>query len=342
MSADALAEIDQIPVIDNHCHPIVRDQRLTLDRWIDYFSPSHDTARNVPYTVFYRWAIRQLAAYLGVDADAQAVLDARNSRPLEQYVRGLAENAGIAGLVEDEGYPIGEGAYSAQETADLFGVRCARLIRLELLIQRLAAQTDSFAATEERFRTAVANTTWDGFAGFKSIAAYRTGLALSPVERGEAEAAFAAVQREAHERGTVRLASKPVVDYFCAIALAEADRQGLPFQFHTGYGDPDVDLLLANPLHLRDAIERYPRAAIVLLHESYPYMRQAAFLAMVYPNVYMDVSMVLPPLDWRENLHSFRQALGVAPPTGSCTAPTRPTSPRCTGSAPAAPAPSCA
>jgi predicted TIM-barrel fold metal-dependent hydrolase len=121
------------------------------------------------------------------------------------------------------------------------------------------------------------------------------------------------VQREAHEKGSVRLVSKPVVDYFCHIALEEADRQELPCQFHTGYGDPDVDLLLANPLYLRDAIERYPRARFILLHESYPYMRQAAFLAMVYPNVWADVSMVLPPLDWGENVQSFRQIMGVAP-----------------------------
>jgi predicted TIM-barrel fold metal-dependent hydrolase len=138
-------------------------------------------------------------------------------------------------------------------------------------------------------------------------------LALKQVAREDAESAFTAVQREAHEKGSVRLVSKPVVDYFCHIALEEADRQELPFQFHTGYGDPDVDLLLANPLYLRDAIERYPRARFILLHESYPYMRQAAFLAMVYPNVWADVSMVLPPLDWGENVQSFRQIMGVAP-----------------------------
>ena len=104
---ERLAGIEEIPVIDNHCHPIVRDQQLTLDRWIHYFSPSHDTGPNVPYTVYYRWAVRQLAAYFGVEPNAEAVLEARNSRPFEQYVADLGRNANIAGLVEDEGYPIG-------------------------------------------------------------------------------------------------------------------------------------------------------------------------------------------------------------------------------------------
>ena len=49
----------------------------------------------------------------------------------------------------------------------------------------------------------------------------------------------------------MRLSSKPVIDYFVVRALRFAAPRAWPLQFHTGYGDPDLDLRLANPLHLR-------------------------------------------------------------------------------------------
>src|SRR5436305_2374337 len=101
--AHSLDQIDLIPAIDNHCHPIVRDQQLTVETWQNYWSPAHDAGANVPYTVYYRWGLRQLAAYLGVEPNEEAVVRERNSRPFDEYVRALGKDANIAGLVEDEG-----------------------------------------------------------------------------------------------------------------------------------------------------------------------------------------------------------------------------------------------
>jgi predicted TIM-barrel fold metal-dependent hydrolase len=311
-----LVDLSGVPVIDNHCHPLASEQPQDASGWRLYFSPTHESdvaEHQLPYALFYRWAVRQLASFLEVEASEEAILAARVRQPFGEYTRRLAHHANITGLVLDDGYPGGPGAYTAAETANLFGVKHARLLRLETRIQDLARDTQSFAAAEEAFRETVRDVHAAGYTGLKSIAAYRTGLEVAPVPREEAARAFASVQAEARERGTVRLASKQVVDYFLEIALAEADRQRLPFQFHTGYGDPDVNLLLANPLYLRSVIERYPHASIVLLHESYPYMRQAAFLTMVYPNVYADISTVLPPLNSMEIERSFHQILGIAP-----------------------------
>jgi predicted TIM-barrel fold metal-dependent hydrolase len=312
---NSLAAIERITVIDNHCHPILRDQRIDTVRWRRAFSEAHDPAvaeHDVPSALYYRWALRQIAAFLDVEPTEDAILLARLQQPLGDYMRRLARDANIACLVIDEGYPAGDEAYTAAQTADLFAVKGVRLLRLETLVQRLAVETESFDAAEEAFRRIVHDVRAN-YVGLKSIAAYRTGLVISPVEREEARLAFTAVQAEARARGAVRLATKPVVDYFVCLALAEADQQRLPIQFHTGYGDPDLDLQLANPLHLRAVIERYPRAPIVLLHESYPYTREAAFLAAVYPNVYVDISAVIPFLGREEIAQAFQQALNVAP-----------------------------
>jgi hypothetical protein len=53
------------------------------------------------------------------------------------------------------------------------------------------------------------------------------------------------------------------------------------------FGDKDLQLELANPLHLRAVLEHstFSQCRVVLLHGSYPFMREASYLAGVYPQV---------------------------------------------------------
>src|SRR5262249_56780135 len=104
------------------------------------------------------------------------------------------------------------------------------------------------------------------------------GLAVAAKRGGEDGAAFAPVKEGAGGDGRVRLADKPLNDYLILRALEIAERQELPVQFHTGFGDNDLDLLTANPLHLRRHIERYRRVPFVLLHASHPYVREQGYL----------------------------------------------------------------
>ena len=64
-------------------------------------------------------------------------------------------------------------------------------------------------------------------------------------------------------------------------------------QFHTGLGDSDIILTLSSPAHLQPLIRAYPNTTVVLLHGSYPYTREAGYLASVYPNVYLDFGEVI-------------------------------------------------
>lgn len=62
------------------------------------------------------------------------------------------------------------------------------------------------------------------------------------------------------------------------------------------FGDKDLDMRLSNPLHLRSVLEdaRYSKSRIVLLHASYPFSREASYLASVYPqaNIYNSVACI--------------------------------------------------
>src|SRR5262249_55068978 len=141
------------------------------------------------------------------------------------------------------------------------------------------------------------------------------GLAIRVWERGAAEVAFAGARREVGEKGSLRLAHKPLLDTLLHIAFTEAARQEAPVQFHVGYGDTDADLRLANPLHLRAVLETpgYQGMPIVLLHACYPYTREGGYLAAVYDHVYLDLSYGIPFLSYDEMASFTRAALGVAP-----------------------------
>src|SRR5919202_5720695 len=133
------------------------------------------------------------------------------------------------------------------------------------------------------------------------MVASRSGLALAPPDRPAAAAAYADVKRRpfavASAPAPPRLTEKPLLDYFLALAGRAAARQDLPLQLHTGFGDVDLDLLQANPLLLRPALEAGALRGVplVLLH-CYPYLREAAYLANLYATVYADVSLTVPLL----------------------------------------------
>jgi uncharacterized protein len=148
----------------------------------------------------------------------------------------------------------------------------------------------------------------------KSIAAYRTGLDIREWPREDSEESFHEYRRVAGA-GPARLVHKPLLDTLLHVAFAQAARQEVPVQFHVGYGDADTDLLLGNPLYLRQVLQRsdYRGMPVVLLHECYPYTRQGGYLAAIYENVYLDLSYGIPLLGYGEMLSFTRQALGVAP-----------------------------
>src|SRR5262249_45285205 len=72
----------------------------------------------------------------------------------------------------------------------------------------------------------------------------------------------------------------------------------------------------ANPLHLRPLLEggRYANVPFVLLHASYPYVRELGYLAAIYANVYADVGLAIPHLT-AEIPAILRQLLSLAPST---------------------------
>jgi predicted TIM-barrel fold metal-dependent hydrolase len=290
---------DEIQLVDNHAHPWLRAPDEPYNRFFT------EGPAPQPDTLFYRHALRELSGLLGCAADEAPVVAARAEGG---FVRRLAGDARLQTILVDDGYPR-EGGVSVNEMALATGAQTRRVLRLERVAEDLMDEHRDLANLSEAFLLAL-EAARPGLAAVKSVIAYRSGLDIGVPDAQHASEALARV-------GPGRLASKPLLDYLLGLAAEWCATHGLPLHLHTGFGDRDVDLRLANPVHLRPLLEsgRLGQSPLVLLHASYPYTREAAYLASVYPNVYVDLSLVSPVLAGPALTHVFQDLLGLAPIT---------------------------
>ena len=308
-------DLTTIPIIDHHAHPLLKpdasNTALKFQRWFSESTAPEIHANHVPHNLFFRTGLRWLAALLDCEATVEVYLAARAKQDYAAWSQRLFKEANISTVIFDYGYG-GPEVYTHAEMQTMLPCRIDRMLRLEVLAQDLIVQHKTFDHMVEAFVDTVSRARTDGYVALKSIIAYRTGLDIAPVSFADAASAFTPLKEAAQRTGKVRLASKPLCDYLVNLALFEASNQALPFQFHTGFGDSDADLRFANPLHLRRVIEHYPKVPLVLLHAGWPYYRELAHFAAIYPNVWMDLSLAIPfatagipPM--------IREVLGMAP-----------------------------
>jgi len=287
-----------LPAIDGHLHPPLRlPQPADCDGLLRLFTESDFAAQlpHVAHSLYFQQALRALAELHGCDPTVEAVLATRRALSLPELLARSVGGANVRALLVDDGYRLAE-SYTLVElrAAAPAGCRVWGVLRLETLAEQLAAEHTTFAAFAEAFTAALGALRARGYVALKSIAAYRCGLALGPADAAAAAASWPRIHAQARQ-GRLRLVDKPLITWCLWQGIAAAGAQGLPLQLHTGFGDRDLDLLQANPLLLRplleaDALRGVP---VVLLH-TYPYVREAAYLASLYPEVYLDLSLTVP------------------------------------------------
>jgi hypothetical protein len=318
-------DLSTIPVVDHHCHPWQRGaEPYAAEVYRRLFTEGVDPAigEGVPETLYYRWTIRELARTLGCRPTESDVLARRAELGHDAVAARLMEEAKVEAAVLDHLY-VGRGAdnYTVAEMGQrLGGARTVAALRLESVLEALILEAADAGELEDRFRARLDRTglAAEGVVSLKSIVAYRTGLAIGPASAHDVRAAFDRLKREAEsgatEQGRVRIAEKALLDHFLKLALEWCAGERFPIQFHTGFGDPDVDLRLGNPLQLRDVFQepRYRDVPLVLLHAGFPFVRELSYLASVYPNVYLDLGLAIP-FAATEYDEIVRQALVFAP-----------------------------
>lgn len=287
-------DLGTIAMYDHHAHTPRRwEAGLDIAGLRACLALGSTTAAQASSTVIYRHALRELAAFHGCAPNEAAILAARAGRTAPELLRQAAEQAGLAAVLLDDGFVADDGMTFAEARAAL-PCASARICRVETLAERLMHEHgERFDAFDAAFREAIADLHRQGVVALKSVAAYRCGLRLATdVRRHFAASAYDDEYLHATRSGSKRLSSLVLISYLVGLALDEAARQELPFQFHTGFGDEAIDLRTGSPLHMRDLITHEPWRGVrfVLLH-SYPSVREVAFMTRVFPNVWMDLSL---------------------------------------------------
>jgi len=303
-AAGSLREVlSAVALVDHHAHGIVGPP-ATLDEFRGLFSESPDPRQwpHVATGLTYRRAIAELASVLGCEATENAVFAHRRAADPDAYAATMLRATGTEWLLIDDGFPPpGEGE-GWQRMGELAGARARPVMRIERVAEEGIARGLRLEELREHVRAEVAGARGRGHAGLKTIAAYRSGLDVGRADEVAAATALGA--------GGGRLEAKALVDLLLGDALEANAADPLPVQVHCGFGDSDLLLARADPSLLAPLVERFDATPFVLLH-CYPFVRQAGWMAHVYANVFLDLSLTIPHV-WRAG-EMLREALELAP-----------------------------
>lgn len=261
-------------------------------------------------TVFALAMRRWLAVHLGCEPTREAVTAAREEAiraDATAYTKGLLDAAGVVAILSDEGYP--QPPIPATEFAETIGVTVHRVARLEpWILGRRGGSFDDLVVGVEADATEAAKD--PNCVAFKSIVAYRTGLDVGDPTATEAAAAFARWREEGWSE--TREHAKPVRDFLIRRALWVAKEHDLPFHFHCGGGDPDINLRHAGPIAIFPLLVDVQDQPVVLVHSGYPWVRESAYMASVLPNVYLELSELIP-WGWGQVEWALEMLVGTVP-----------------------------
>jgi hypothetical protein len=261
--------------------------------------------------VYSNLMLRWLSEFLHCKPGAASVANARSAREkdFDEYVRELFEDVHLRGLVMDGAYPP-----LSDEDLQHFPAKVVKIFRLEPLINDLLARQETFEGFCASFDSAIRNAIDKGYVGLKTIIAYRTGLNIKRVEGQDAKVDFEASKHGRAERVWFGPKVKQLRDFLTVRALELSIELDVPMQIHTGVGDYQILLDQCDPGLLFGLLtdEKLRHATVALVHSGFPNNQNAAYMASVLPNVFLDFSLTVPFLTPVSNQRLF-EILEIAP-----------------------------
>jgi predicted TIM-barrel fold metal-dependent hydrolase len=283
-----------LSLVDHHVHGVVRDNP-TAEAFSNMITESDRTPKSIEVALnsqvgfaVRRWAAPLIGAPAHISADEY--FKHRISVGSEFVNSTLLKAANIGHYFLETGYR-GDEIHGVEGMKAVTGSTVSEIIRIESVAEALARSGSTASTFASDFVTALAAASKNAI-GLKSIVAYRIGLDFDPTRptAQEVEAAAGRWLKEVEATGVARVAD-PVLIRF--LIWTGADLR-LPFQFHIGYGDPDLNLHKCDPLLMTDLIRAFEKLEIpILLLHTYPYQRNAGYLAQMFNNVYLDVGLAI-------------------------------------------------
>ena len=289
------AHVAEVALVDHHVHGAFRlpVDRATFEQSINEGSPDPIPSWMTQFDSQLGFAIR---------AHCAPLLDLEPHVPADEYWRRRAElgegdvtrrfvrAAGVSDWVVDTGF-LGDAILTPAALAEAAGGTAHEIVRIESVAEQVVRDgvtaADYAEAVRERLRASVHAV---GAVGLKTVIAYRTGFDIDWSAPTDDEVRAAAARWLADPGPSPRV-TDPVLLRFGVHAGVEL---GLPIQFHTGFGDRDLDLHRVNPMLLLGLLRQpaVARVPVMLLH-CYPFHREAGYLAQAFTNVYCDVGLAL-------------------------------------------------
>src|ERR671936_2991303 len=127
-----------------------------------------------PGRAFQELITVRLATRLGCDPDELSAARTEASEDWPTYCAGLFADARITDLVLDAGFSP-EAEAHLDDYARLSGCAVHPIFRIEPLLDRLIGEGSGASEIVASIEEAMAKVMADGWVGFKTIAAYRTG-----------------------------------------------------------------------------------------------------------------------------------------------------------------------
>ncbi|KAG0564877.1 hypothetical protein KC19_8G147000 [Ceratodon purpureus] len=310
-----------VPLVDAHAHNVVAlDSSLPFLQCLSA-ERGHEALSGVPLSLAYQRSLQELGDMYGVEPNEASLKAHREALGLEAISEKCFGGANIECVLLDDGLTMDRMLGMGWHRKYIPGVH--RVLRIETVAEAVLNQpvsqggfaTWTLESFDHRFVSTLESFS-EKVVAFKSICAYRSGLRINPLVSAQAAETGLHENLQNHEKGhPVRVSNKAFIDFMFVRALEVATERHIPMQIHTGFGDKDLQLELANPLHLRAILEDplFVKSRIVLLHGSYPFMREASYLASVYSQVHIDFGLVVPMLSVRGMRCALSDLLDLAP-----------------------------
>jgi len=334
---DAMEEIIKAihttPIIDNHAHPLLIPSAQKKYLLLAITTEAHgDAMKYTTSSLSHIRAVNQLSGILKCPPtwdDVVKAIDVEKAKPDDAWAKRCME--GVETLLIDDGLDGKEEVFDYSWHDRLTRSKSYRIVRIEKVAEEIidkclksAVPPDEiFTTVVDEFEKAIRHAVSDPeVVGFKSVICYRTGLNIpsAPLSQADVQPSFVELlaQQKAEGQTTFKrldgsLMNPYLVQKTATIIQSSPSQHKKPIQFHTGLGDNDITLTTSSPSHLQPFIREYPTVPIVLLHASYPWTKEAGYLASVYENVYADIGEVFPFLSKEGQENVVREILELCP-----------------------------
>ncbi|WP_327045725.1 amidohydrolase [Microbispora sp. NBC_01189] len=290
------------PMVDQHCHGVRRDDppRSRFEQLVAEGgapAPPGTTHFDTPAGAAIR---RWCAPVLGLEPHASAAvyLSRRTELGAVEVNRRLLRGAGVSAFLVDTG-PEAPDLLGPAEMGRLGGAAADEIVRLEQVERDVAEAglpaVDYAGALRDELTARAARA-----AGLKTLAAHRRWPGSDPSRPSRGSVIAAAGRRLADPKAP--LADPVLVRHLLWAAADVARERSLPIQIHT-----------SDPAGLTGFVRALaPLGVPVVLVHCYPHHRQAAYLASVFPHVYVDAGLAVA-LTGAGSAHILRELLELAP-----------------------------